>query len=37
MGSHPLEGLGQLWARDASRLGNPELEEVSNSAGPGLQ
>lgn len=32
MGSRPLEGLGQLWARDAARLGDPELEEVSNGA-----
>lgn len=32
MGSRPLEGLGQLWAQDAARLGDPELEEVSNAA-----
>lgn len=31
MGSRPLEGLGQLWAQDAARLGDPELE-VSNGA-----
>ena len=32
MGSLPLESLGQLWAQDTERLGDPELEEISNGA-----